>query len=138
MLPDVCVKVVQLCLTLCFPMDCSPLGSSVHGTLQARILGWVAFPFSRGSSQPRDQIRVSCPAGGCFTTEPPGKPSVLRATCSVSDYNWLLPSSYKSPSALCFTCVCRFPCYVGFSLGFLLYQVPYSLQGHIHLWPLVP
>ena len=46
--------VVQLCLTLCKPMDCSPLGPSVHGILQARILEWVAIPFYRGSSQPRD------------------------------------------------------------------------------------
>ena len=42
--------VAQLCLTLCSPMDCSPPGSSVHGILQARILEWVAIPFSRGSS----------------------------------------------------------------------------------------
>ena len=48
------VKVVQLCMTLCDPMDCSLLGSSVHGILQNRILEWVAIPFSRGSSQPRD------------------------------------------------------------------------------------
>ena len=41
-------------------MDCTPPGSSVHGILQARILEWVAVPFSRGSSQPRDWIRVSC------------------------------------------------------------------------------
>ena len=48
------VKVVaQSCVTLCDPMDCSPVGSSIHETLQARILEWVAFPFSRGSSQPR-------------------------------------------------------------------------------------
>ena len=40
-------------------MDCSPASSSVHGILQARILEWVAIPFSRGSSQPRDQTRVS-------------------------------------------------------------------------------
>ena len=40
----------QLCLTLCDPMDCSPLGSSVHGILQARILQWVAISSSRGSS----------------------------------------------------------------------------------------
>ena len=40
----------QSCLTLCDPMDCSPPGSSVHGILQARILEWVAIPFSRGSS----------------------------------------------------------------------------------------
>ena len=41
-------------------MDCSPLGSSVHGILQARILEWVTMPFSRVSSQPRDWTQVSC------------------------------------------------------------------------------
>ena len=40
----------QSCHTLCDPIDCSPPGSSVHGILQARILDWVAIPFSRGSS----------------------------------------------------------------------------------------
>ena len=50
----VCVSVTQLCSTLCDPMDCNPPGSSVHGILQARILEWVAIPFSRGSSWPRD------------------------------------------------------------------------------------
>ena len=49
----VCVLVTQLCLTPCGPMDCSPLGSSVLGILQARILAWVAIPFSQGSAQPR-------------------------------------------------------------------------------------
>ena len=57
------VKVAQLCPTLCDPMD-----YTVHGILQARILEWVAFPFSRGSSQPRDQTQVSCIAGGFFTS----------------------------------------------------------------------
>ena len=57
------VKVAQLCSTLCDPMD-----YTVHEILQARILGWVAVPFSRGSSQPRDQIQVSCTAGGFFTS----------------------------------------------------------------------
>ena len=47
-------------------MDCSPPDSSVHGILQARILEWVAMPFSRGSSPPRDQIQVSCIAGTFF------------------------------------------------------------------------
>ena len=55
-----CCSVVQLCLTLCDPMDCSPPGSSVHGILQARILEWVATSFSRGSFWLRDQTRVSC------------------------------------------------------------------------------
>ena len=56
---DVCVLAAQLCPTLCDPMDCSLPGSFVHGILQARILEWIAIPFSRGSSQPRDQTLVS-------------------------------------------------------------------------------
>ena len=48
-------------------MDCSLPVSSVHGLLQARILEWVAIPFSRGFSQTRDQIQISCIAGGFFT-----------------------------------------------------------------------
>ena len=59
------VLVTQLCL--CDPMDRSPPGSSVHGILQARILEWVAIPFSRGSSQPRGQTWVFCIAGEFFT-----------------------------------------------------------------------
>ena len=58
--------VAQSCPTLCDPMDYSPPGSSVHGILQARILEWVAVPFSRGSSQPRDQTQVSFITGGFF------------------------------------------------------------------------
>ena len=46
------VSITQSCLTVCNPMDCGLPGSSVHGILQARILEWVAIPFSRGSSQP--------------------------------------------------------------------------------------
>ena len=52
--------------TLCDPMDCRPPGSSTHGILQARILKWVAIPFSRGSSQPRIQTHVSCIADRFF------------------------------------------------------------------------
>ena len=57
------VKVTQLYPTLCDPMDCT-----VHGILQARVLEWVAVPFSRESSQPGDRIQVSCIAGGFFTS----------------------------------------------------------------------
>ena len=56
-------KSLQSCPNLCDPMDCRPLGFSVHGILQARILEWVAMPSSRGSSQPMDQTHtcyVSC------------------------------------------------------------------------------
>ena len=59
--------VSQSYLTLCCPMDCSPLDSSVHGISQARILEWVAMPSSRGSSRPRDQTQLSCIAGRFFT-----------------------------------------------------------------------
>ena len=59
------VLIDQLCLTLCNPMN-QP-GCSVHGILQTRILEWVAIPFSRGSSRPKDQTCVSCIAGGFFT-----------------------------------------------------------------------
>ena len=52
--------VTQSCLTLGNPKDCSPQGSSVHEILQARILKWVTMPSSRGSSQPRGRIHVSC------------------------------------------------------------------------------
>ena len=59
--------VSQPCPSFCDPMDSSPPGFSVHGILQARILEWVAFPFSRGASQPRDQTWVPCTAGSFFT-----------------------------------------------------------------------
>ena len=63
----VCVLVAKLCLTLCDTMDCSLPGSSVHEIFQARILEWVAIPFSSGSSRPRDQTQVSQTAGKFFT-----------------------------------------------------------------------
>ena len=60
------VLVAQLYPTLWYPLDCSSPGSSVHGILQAKILEWVAIPFSRVSSLPRDQIWVSRTAGRFF------------------------------------------------------------------------
>ena len=64
---SMCVLVTQSCPTLHNSTDCSPSGSSVHRIFQARMLEWVSIPFSRGSSQPRDRIQVSCIAGGFFT-----------------------------------------------------------------------
>ena len=61
------VKVAQLCLTLCDPIDCSLPSSSFHGIHQASILECVAYPFSRGSSWPRNWTRVSCITGRSFT-----------------------------------------------------------------------
>ena len=58
-----CCSVAKSCLTLCHPMD-----YTVNGIIQVRILEWAAFPFSRGSSQPRDQTQASHIAGGFFTS----------------------------------------------------------------------
>ena len=57
------VKAAKLCPTLCNPLDYTG-----YGILQARILEWVAFPVSRGSSQPRGRTPVSCIAGRFFTS----------------------------------------------------------------------
>ena len=62
-----CTLDSQLCPTVCDPKDCSEPGSTAHGILQARILEWVAIPFARGSSWPRDWTQVSCIAGRFFT-----------------------------------------------------------------------
>ena len=71
---------VQSCLTLCNPVDCSLPGFSIHGIFQARILEWVAISFSRGSSRPRNQTRVSCIAGRRFTLWASGKPLYVALT----------------------------------------------------------
>ena len=67
------MKVNQACPTLCNPMD-----YTVHGILQSRILDWVAFPFSMGSSQSGDWNQISHVAGDSLPVEPQGKPKCLR------------------------------------------------------------
>ena len=72
MIVCVCAKPLQLCLTLCDPMDCSPPGFYVHGILQARVLEWVAMPSSRGNLpdpgiKPRSLTSTAL-AGRFFTT----------------------------------------------------------------------
>ena len=69
-------SVGQLCPAVCDPMDYSPPGSSVHGISQARVLGWVAIFFFRGSSRPRDWICVFCIGRQILYAEPPGKPQI--------------------------------------------------------------
>ena len=70
---EVKVLVTQSCLTLCNPMNCSPPGSSVHGTFQARILEWVAIFFSRILPKLGMEPWSPALAGGFFTTEQLGK-----------------------------------------------------------------
>ena len=72
------VLVAQSSLTLCGPVDHSPLGFSVHGIFQARILLWVAISYSMESSHPSDQTWVFCIAGRFFTVSATrGAPQVL-------------------------------------------------------------
>jgi len=70
------VKVTQLCPTLCNPMD-----YTVHGILQARILKWVAIPFSRGSSLPRNETSSPTLQTDSLPAEPPGKQVYLSGGC---------------------------------------------------------
>ena len=67
-----CVLVIQSCLTLCDPMDFSPPSSSVHGILQARILDWVAIPFSKTILCPRN------PTPGLY----PEKTTIQKDICT--------------------------------------------------------
>ena len=78
------VKVTQSCPTLCDPID-----YTVHGILQARILEWVAFPFSSGSSQPRDQTQVSYIAGGFFTSWATMLNENIILNCKAHSYTFL-------------------------------------------------
>ena len=59
--------VAQSCPTLCYPIDCSLTGFSVHGDSPGKMLEWIVMPSSRGSFQPRDWIQVSCIADRFFT-----------------------------------------------------------------------
>ena len=92
----------------------SPPGSSVHGIFQARILEWVAIPFSRRSSQPRVRTQVSCLAGIFFTTEPPATPLVQFS---------LVAQSYPT---LCNTMDCSTPSLL------VHHQFPEPIQTHVY------
>ena len=92
-------KSLQLCLTLCDPIDGSLPGSPIPGILQARIPEWVARPSSRGSSQPREEPRSPSLQEDSSPSEPLGKPkntgvgslSVLQGNFLNQESNWGLP-----------------------------------------------
>ena len=109
------VQLLSRVQLFCNPMDYSPPGSSVHGISQARILGWVAISFCRGSSRPRDQTSISELVGAFFATEPRGTPicsfilsttiywgsllPVLLGICGIKQKQWQTTfSSWRSHS----------------------------------------
>ena len=87
-----CCLITKLYPNIFDTMDSSPRGSSVHGIIQARVLEWVAIPFSRGSSQPRNQIYISCLAGRFFITEPLGKIPTMEYHSTIKK-NEIMPFS---------------------------------------------
>ena len=95
--------VTQLCLTLCDSIDWCPPGSSAHGVLQVGILESIAMPFSRASSQPRDQTQVSPIAGRFFTIWAIWE----TQTCDCVDHNklWKILQEVGIPDYL--TCLLR-------------------------------
>ena len=98
----VCVLITQSPPTLCYPMDYSLPGSSVHGILQARILEWVATPFFRRSSQPRDWTKQGLLHWSRFFTVWATReaPSQVRgpqqSAKGLSGTNWLILPWVKS------------------------------------------
>ena len=128
-------KLLQPCLTLCNPMDCSPPGSSVHGILLARTLEWVALPSSKGSSRPRDWICISYVLhwqADSLPLMPPGKPNRL-CILYILEKPTIFPSSESSFSELTqlvTNCV-GFPCRQVILLD--INQVSYKLTPYLIL-----
>ena len=81
-------EVSQSCPTLCDPMDCSLPGSSIHGIFQARVLEWADTSFSRGSSQLRGGIWVSCVTDRCITLWVTKEAVPLLLPCNNSLYSY--------------------------------------------------
>ena len=86
-------EVAQSCPTLCDPMDCSLVGSSIHGIFQARVLEWGAVAFSRGSFQRRNGTWVSHTAGRRFTVwatrEAPSVHSITVYSGKDAEATWM-------------------------------------------------
>ena len=91
-------KVTQSCLTLCDPVD-----YTVHGILQARLLEWVAFPFSRGSSQPRERTQVSHVAAGFLTSWATREVQTLKGSLQNYIPQRLTKGQKWSPWSFCFS-----------------------------------
>ena len=88
-------EVSQSCPTLCYPMDCSLLGSSVHGVFQARVLEWGAISFSRRSSRPRDWTQVSHIVGRCFVVWATREVSNTEGGVKKKKMGWKIHSERK-------------------------------------------
>ena len=113
----------QSCPTLCNFMDCSPPGSPVHGILQARILEWVAIPFSRGSSRPRGWTQAFCIVGCFFTVWVTRETPFAIGTCSISMSSWGGLGSWRS------VCMSYFGLFLPLALPHYLWITPLGNSG---------
>ena len=93
-----CCLVAQSCPTLCSLRDCSMLGSSIPGILQARILEWVAISFSRGSSWRRTRTRSPALQADSLLTELRGKSSIPQAQRIIQIVQKAVPSVERNSS----------------------------------------
>ena len=90
------MKVTQLCLTLCAPMD-----YTVHGILQARILEWVAFPSSGDGLNPGIKPRSPALQADSLPAEPQAKPKNTRVG-NLSPLQWIIPTQESNQDLLCY------------------------------------
>ena len=104
-----CAKSLQMGLTLCHSVDYRPPSSFVPGISQARILEWIAIPFSTGSSGPRDRTFISCAAGRLFTIWAARKALINYRTISkLGDWHWYNPQNlfeFYQPKRYIWVCV---------------------------------
>ena len=97
-------SIARLCPTHCNPMDCSLPGSSVHGIFQDRTLEWIAFSFSRGSSQPSNQTQASRIAGGfsaSWATREAQSPQITTQIRDANHNQWHTYCFFQSLSWRC-------------------------------------
>ena len=133
------LKALQLCPTLCDPMDYSPPGSSVHGILQAKILEWVSIFSSRGYSWPRIELvslMSSALQMGSLPLGPPGKPILgLRVeyatsfVCVCKGWDWLISEGLGSADSQ--VLVLRWHSGHEHGVFFLLDSIPYWVYSLI-------
>ena len=132
----VTVLVAQSYPTVWDPVNCSLPGSSVHEILQARILEWVAIPFSRGSSWPKDQIWVSCIAGRFFTVWATREVSykVIKIILTIFFcHTFLSPWLIFLLEYNCFIMLCSFLLYNEvYHLCVYIYTLPYFVTGSFY------
>ena len=117
--------ITQSCLTLCYLLGCNLPGSSVHGILQARILEWVAIPFSRESSWPKDWTQVSHIEGQFFTIW------ATREACYSVYFSLSIKKSFSMAIKENLCILCSFPLIFSIVAISAIYKIKQTTFHHI-------